>query len=399
MSNVALQRGGAPGPKGPGVARRSRLSRLAEWWGPRPILQIAVLIALAATFALLGLNLSANMARVGLHLGFDFLGSSANFEIGESLIPYAAGDAYARAILAGLLNTVKVAVVGCALATLLGVGLGVARLSSNPLLSSLVQGYVEILRNTPLLLQLFVWAAALRALPGPRQAFTPAPGLWLSNRGVFMPALDVSGATAWAGAGALALLLAAILFGSRARLRHRGAASAAAAAIAGLGAAALIWRGGLAWETPRQEGFNIEGGLALSPEYAALLLGLTVNASASVAETVRGAILAISSGQWEAASALGLTRGQTLRLVIVPQAMRIVTPVLTSTYLSLTKNSSLAVAIGYPELVNILNTAANTTGQALEAIVIMMGVYLTLSLLTSVAMNAYERRWARRERA
>jgi general L-amino acid transport system permease protein len=361
--------------------------------GDGAVTQFALLVLIVLVFQCLGSNLAANMRAVGITPGFGFLGHAANFQIGESVIPYQAGDSYGRAILAGLLNTVKVAVSGCILAMIVGVALGVARLSTNPLLAWQVQAFVELVRNTPLLLQLFFWNAVMHGLPGPRQALAPVTGVMLSNRGLFVPSIETN--SPGTAAVLLIFMIAAVVF----LAKGRRLGLAAAAGILGTGAWALAHGATLAMELPRLQGFNIAGGLSLSPEFAALLIGLVVNTSASIAETVRGGIVSVSSGQWEAGAALGLKRLQVLRLIVLPQALRVIIPVVTSSFLSLTKNSSLAVAIGYPDLVSVLNTTANTTGQALETIFIMMVVYLTLSLAVSVLMNAYNRRWKLRENA
>ncbi|AZO81737.1 amino acid ABC transporter permease [Bosea sp. Tri-49] len=388
-----------PGPKGPGLLRA-----LVEWWGERPLTQLAIFAIVGLGFALLGSNLVHNMARVGLTPGFGFLGHAANFEIGEGLIAYSAGDSYLRAIAVGLLNTVRVSLAGCILATILGVALGIARLSSNPLLSRLVQAYVEIVRNTPLLLQIFFWNTLFHALPGPRQALSPLPGVLLSNRGFFFPFIADDGATPAIPASSLLL---AVLLGValKWRARRTGRSNLKRSVVLVLVAALLpvavaaFFGAAPALDLPRLSGFNIRGGISLSPEFMALLIALVVNTSASIAETVRAGILSVSAGQWEAGRALGLSYGRIMRLIVLPQALRLIIPVMTSSYLSLTKNSSLAVAIGFPDLVNILNTTANTTGQALEAILVMMLAYLALSLAVSTAMNAYNRRWALRERS
>lgn len=399
MSDVAVVTSSAlrPSPR-----RLGRFARLAAWWGDHAFAQLGLVVAVAAVGVGLAVTLLGNMHRLGLTPGFAFLGHAANFEIGEAAIDFAAGDTYLRAFAVGLINTVKAAVVGCLAATFLGIVLGVARLSTNPLLSRSVQVGIEIVRNTPLLLQLFFWNALIHALPPPRQALAPLPGVVLSNRGVFFPA-PAEGPT---GLLVAAALLALVLAGAALVVRRRRAGPVARpvalailvlAAVAPFGAALAL---GVTpeFDLPRLAGFNIRGGLSLTPEYVALVVGLTINAAASIAETVRGGILAIPTGQWEAARALGLPPARVMRLVVLPQALRIIVPVITSSWLSLTKNSSLAVAIGYPDLVSILNTTANTTGQALEAIVVMMAVYLTLSLVTSAGMNAWNRRWALRER-
>lgn len=392
-----------PGPERPGL-----FALLASWWGEHAAAQLALLAGTALLFGLLGGNMVENMHRFGITPGFDFLDRPANFEIGESLIAYSARDSYGHAILVGLLNTVKVAVAGCVLATVLGVALGVARLSGNPLLSGIVQAYVELIRNTPLLLQLFFWSATLHALPPPRQALHPFAGVYLCNRGILMPALADGTDVGWLAAAlaASAALVAGFLRAMRRLGRRRGRPMAGGACLAArlvvaalalaLPAVALLAGPPLAVEVPELRGFNFVGGATLSPEFAALLVGLVVNASAGVSEIVRSGIQSVSAGQWEAARALGLPWGRTMRLVILPQALRVIVPLMTSTYLSLTKNSSLAVAIGFPDLVSVVNTSANQTGQALEAMAILMVTYLALSLAVSVAMNAYNRRMALR---
>ncbi|SCM76913.1 amino-acid transporter subunit; membrane component of ABC superfamily [uncultured Pleomorphomonas sp.] len=383
--------------KEPGRARPGISAFIRLWLGGWPLAQIALYLGTLLLFVWLGRNLVANMARLGLTPGFEFLEHAANYEIGESFIAYAAGDSYARAALAGLLNTIVVSALGCLVATVLGVALGIARLSVNPLVSRLVQAYVEVLRNTPLLLQLFAWNTVIHLLPVPRQALSPLPGVLLTNRGLFLPAVDAGGHGAIVAAAIVAAIVATWLVLKR-RRRLAGPAprrvvvlAYAAAVLLPVGIAAGF---GVAFapDIPTLGGFNIRGGVSMTPEFAALMLGLAVNASASIAETVRAGILAVPGGQWEAARALGLRPFAVLRLVVLPQALRIIIPVMTSSYLSLTKNSSLAVAIGFPDLVSILNTTANVTGQALEVIALMLGAYLTLSLATSAVMNVYNRR-------
>ncbi|MBZ7925139.1 ABC transporter permease subunit [Ensifer adhaerens] len=381
-----------PGPFGPGP-----VSRLRTWIGPLPLQQFALFVGVLFLFAFLGHNTAESMHRMGLTPGFAFLSHQANFEIGESVLPYSAGDSYARALAAGIANTVKVAIIGCLLATVLGVALGIARLSGNLLLASFVHGYVELLRNTPLLLQLFLWSAIIHALPPPRGAYTFLGGVYLSNRGVYLPSLSVEGlpAALWLSAVVLAVLSALILSrrlfaGSAFYLPKSAGAVLGALALCYLTLSSLGFAASV--EIPAKGGFNIRGGLSLTPEFAALLIGLVVNASASISEIVRSGIQSVKSGQWEAARALGLKPPQILRLVVLPQALRVITPLMISSFMDLTKNSSLAVAIGYPDLVSVANTTANTTGQALEAIIIIGAVYLTISLAVSAIMNLYNRR-------
>ncbi|WP_054309386.1 ABC transporter permease subunit [Mesorhizobium sp. 1M-11] len=383
-----------------GRDRPGLLSRLAGWWGPRPFIQLAVFVAVVALFWLLGANVADTMRRIGVTPGFGFLERSANFEIGESVIAFKAGDLYVWAILAGLINTVKVAVFGCVLATILGVALGVAGLSGNLLLATLVRWYVELIRNTPLLLQLFFWIALAKSFPPPRQALSAFDALFLSNRGVFVPGIIVDG---FSSRTVLLLVAIALSYGlylytayRRRRLRSGNGLAATFVLLAAAGAAFPATGATLSLDMPVLGGFNIRGGYSLTPEFAALLAGLTVKFSAAIAEIVRAGIQSVSRGQWEAARALGLHPGQIMRLVVLPQALRVITPLITSSYLDLTKDSSLAVAIGYPDLVSIINTTANTTGQSFEALAILIGIYLVLNLSVSALMNVYNRRVALR---
>lgn len=381
-----------PGPQGPGFP-----SRLRTWLGPLPLQQVLLFAGVLAIFALFGSKTADSMHRMGLTPGFGFLLHQANFEIGESVLPYAAGDTYARALAAGLANTVKVAIVGCVLATVLGVALGIARLSGNLLLATFVHGYVELLRNTPLLLQLFLWSAIIHALPPPRGAYAFLGSIYLSNRGVYVPSVTLQGLswaiwlpaillTAYASLSlARRLLTGAAFYMPKAAVTVLGSLIVCSFALTSFGLAATV-------DLPAKGGFNIKGGLSLTPEFFALLIGLVVNASASISEIVRSGIQSVKSGQWEAARALGLSPAQILRLVVLPQALRVITPLMISSFLDLTKNSSLAVAIGYPDIVSVANTTANTTGQAFEAISIIAAVYLTLSLSVSALMNLYNRR-------
>jgi general L-amino acid transport system permease protein len=279
-------------------------------------------------------NTMANLEERRIASGFGFLAREAGFEIGESaFLRYSASDSYLRALVVGLTNTLAVALIGIVTATVLGTTIGLSRLSRNFLLRNVAAAYVEFMRNVPLLVQLFFWYAVItEGMPGPREALSPLPGVFLSNRGIFFPTL----------AGA-----------------------------------------------PELQGFNFVGGAALTPEFVALLIGLATYTAAFIAEIVRAGILAVDRGQGEAAHALGLSRAQAMRLVILPQALRVIVPPMTSQYLNLTKNSSLAVAIGYPDLVSIANTTMNQTGQAIEGIATIMAVYLTISLSISAFMNWY----------
>jgi general L-amino acid transport system permease protein len=369
------------------------------------ILQVALAaFLLFVVWSALG-NMFANMKARGLVFGWDYLGRAANFAVGESLISFAPSDTYGRALVVGLLNTLKVAIVGIALTTFLGVALGIMRLSSNPLLARLVTGYIEVIRNTPLLLQLFLWYAIINSLPGPRQAVQFLPGMYLSNRGMKVPWIDWSPALWPVIAAFLGGIIGALVL-KRSFMARRAAIGKApplwpfaVCLIIGLPFLALAVQGFPATFTvPELQGFNFQGGIELSPEFAALLTGLVLYTAAFVAEIVRGGIQSVYKGQWEAGKALGMTGGLLMRFVVLPQALRVIIPPLTSQYLNLTKNSSLAVAIGYPDLVHVSNTTMNQTGRAVEAILVFATIYLTLSLLTSAAMNWYNARVAIRER-
>ncbi|MBX9595535.1 MAG: ABC transporter permease subunit [Roseomonas sp.] len=368
------------------------------------LIQAALLVALVATGMWLWSNAEANMAARGLQFGFGFLDRSAGIPIGESLIPYTPADTYRQALTVGLLNTLRVAIVGCLLATVLGVVLGLARLSTNPMLRSLTGGYIEVIRNTPLVLQLVFWHAVMLQMPSVRQALNPLPGVFLSQRGLKIPALMAD--------PALYAFLAAVAAGAigwwvllrRERARQVATGQRRPTILPGLamlvGFPLLSFAAGYVprVEWPEMAGFNFEGGLALSPEFFALLIGLVIYTAAFVAEIVRSGIQSVHRGQWEAARALGLPGGRIMRLVILPQALRVIIPPMTSQYLNLTKNSSLAVVIGYPDLVSVANTSINQTGQAIEVITIFMTVYLVMSLVTSALMNWYNARVALMER-
>ncbi|HEX5092907.1 MAG TPA: ABC transporter permease subunit [Burkholderiales bacterium] len=366
-------------------------------------LQALLVAAVAFAVWTLAANTAHNLEARKIASGLGFLQREAGFEIGESpFLSYSAADSYARALSVGLINTFRVALIGIVVASVLGTLIGLARLSRNWLLAKLAAGYVELLRNVPLLVQLFfLYALITENLPGPRAALHPLPGVYLSNRGFAfpLPAPDpVHGGMALALiAGAiLALLLARW---ARARQARTGQPFPAFAAGAGLilGLPLLVFLAAgtpHALAVPTLQGFNFAGGGALTPEFAALLGGLSLYTAAFIAEIVRAGVLAVDRGQFEASAALGLPRRRAMRLVILPQALRVIVPPLTSQYLNLTKNSSLAVAIGYPDLVSIANTTLNQTGQAIEGIAIIMAVYLTISLSISALMNGYNRRIA-----
>jgi general L-amino acid transport system permease protein len=353
-------------------------------------------------------NVAENLRRQNIVAGLGFLEETAGFDISQTLIEYSNASTYGRAFWVGLLNTLLVAALGIVAATVIGSVIGIARLSSNWLIARLAGAYVEIVRNLPLLLQLFFWyAAVLQTLPSPRQSYVLPGGAFLNVRGLHLPA-----PVAQPGFGAVALALAAgvaLAVGTWLWARRRQALTGepfpafrmGLLAILGLPLVVFLAAGSpLRFDYPVLQGFNFQGGITVLPELMALLLGLSIYTASFIAEIVRAGILGVAKGQTEAAQSLGLSKGLTLRLVVVPQAARIIIPPLTSQYLNLTKNSSLAVAIGYPDLVGVFaGTVLNQTNKhAVEVLLITMGVFLTLSLLTSLFMNWFNRRMAIVER-
>jgi general L-amino acid transport system permease protein len=351
-------------------------------------------------------NTLANLERQSISTGFGFLDREAAFEIGESLIQYSAADSYGRALCVGFLNTLIVSGIGIILTVLLGTFLGIARLSSNWLLVKLSSIYIELFQDIPVLLQLFFWYAFFyEVLPSPRQALNPIPGLFLCNRGM------IFGVPFWHEA--YKYVIAAFIIGGvavfflRKWAAKRQAASGKIFPIFKTSLALLIGLPLLVWwlagapadmNVPKLSGFNFKGGIYISPEFAALLFGLVLYTAAFVAEIVRAGIQSVGKGQTEAAKSIGLRPGQVLNLVILPQALRVIVPPLTSQMLNLTKNSSLAVAIGYPDFVSVAGTTINQTGQAIEGIALIMIVYLIFSLSTSAVMNWYNKKIALVER-
>lgn len=377
-------------------------SRAVRGW----IYQLLAVLLLILLAWFLAANTVDNMRVRGMRSGFDFLSQPAGFEIGESVFAFDSAHTYAQAFLVGIVNTVRVAVVGIVLATLLGTAVGVGRLSQNFLLRKLCEIYVEAFRNVPVLLQLLMWYFVLtNLLPPATAALQPLPGVFLSQSGLQFPIPLGSLAYVYAGIGLLAGI-ALMWWLRRAAIRRReqtGQVRAIAWPALGLLIALPLagWLAGgapTALDVPEAGTFNISGGGALTPEYLTMVIGLTLYTAAFIAEIVRGGIVAVPMGQTEAGAALGLTRAQRLRFVLLPQALRVIVPPTTSQYLNLTKNSSLAVAVGYPDLVSIANTTSNQTGRTIECIVIIMAVYLTLSLVTALAMNGYNRVAARGER-
>jgi general L-amino acid transport system permease protein len=385
--------------------RRMRLS----WTDPtfRSLVWQIVIVGIVITIGWYFVhNTADNLAARHIATGFAFLDRVAGIPIGESLLPYnPAVNTYGRALLIGVLNTLQVAVIGVVLATILGTLIGIGRLSKNWLLAKLTAFYVETLRDIPLLLQLLFWYTMLQGLPGPKQAWHIGSIAFLSNRGMKLPELDWQPAHSWALLAFIVGLIGTVLWNRRARRQQDATGVRPAvwpvALVLLIGLPVVVWAllgAPFQVELPALRGFNFQGGGTLSPEYFALMLGLVIYTASYIAEIVRSGIQAIPQGQWEAAGALGLGPGQVLRQIILPQSLRIIIPPMTSQYLNLTKNSSLAVAIGFQDIVSIANTTLNQTGQAIEGIAIIMAVYLTISLSISLFMNWYNARIALVER-
>ena len=369
------------------------------------IFQLLVLLGVALVIAVIVSNTIANLQRAGLAAGFGFLFDQAFFDINQRLIEYSSTSTFGRALLVGMLNTVLVAAMGIVAATALGFFAGVLRLSPNFLLSRLVGAYVEVTRNVPLLLQIIFWWVVLSGLPKVRDSLTVGDAIFLNNRGVRLPAPLLEPGFEWVLAAAVAGIVATVAVSRWAKRRQNRSGERFPVGWAGLalivGAPLLAYGlagAPLAWDLPEPTRFNFRGGFNVTPELVALWFALSTYTGAFISEIVRAGILSVSRGQTEAARSLGLQRGQTMRLIIIPQALRVIIPPLTSQYLNLTKNSSLAIAIGYQDLVSIGGTILNQSGQALEVVGIWMAVYLSLSLLTSLFMNWYNRRIALVER-
>ncbi len=380
------------------------------FWNDEKTRGILYQILTAAVVAFIGYylisNVQDNMAKQAIASGFDFLEKEAAFEIGETPISYSAADSYGRALLVGVLNTLKVSIIGMILTTILGTFVGICTLSSNWLISKIGTAYVEIFQNIPVLLQLFFFYAMFyEAFPGPRQALAPIPGLFVSNRGIDFAVPAAHFAWKYMGIAVIVAIILAIVISRWARRRQDRTGQQFPSFWVGLGC--VLGLPLLTWiacgaptelDMPVLKGFNFRGGENISPEFSALLIGLVLYTASFIAQIVRAGIQSISHGQTEAAMSIGLKSKHVLQLVIFPQALRVIVPPLTSQLLNLTKNSSLAVAIGYPDFVQVAGTTINQTGQAVEGVALMMLVYLTLSLLTSAFMNWYNKKIAIVER-
>jgi general L-amino acid transport system permease protein len=383
------------------VARAAPRKRIRlSWSDPRLraiVWQVVILgVVLGIAWYLIH-NTTQNLAARRIATGFGFLDHTAGIPIGETLIPYnPAESTYGRALVIGVLNTLKVAVVGMILATILGTLIGIGRLSKNWLMARLTAFYVETIRDLPLLLQLLFWYTILQGLPAPRQSLRIGDLVFLSNRGLKLPLLEWGQAHTAAMVAFLVGLVVTLVWNRKARLMQEATGERPkvwpVAIVLTVGLPVLLWAvmgAPWQWEKPVLRGFNFQGGGSVTPEFFALLLGLVTYTAGYIAEIVRSGIQAVPHGQWEAAGALGLRRSAILRRIVLPQALRVIVPPMTSQYLNLTKNSSLAVAIGYQDLVSIANTTLNQTGQAIEGIAVIMAVYLTISLAISLFMNWY----------
>ncbi|MGE0118593.1 MAG: amino acid ABC transporter permease [Dongiaceae bacterium] len=385
-------------------------ARPPAWRDPRVrsiVFQVVVALALVLFAAFIIHNTTTNLAKRGIASGFEFLRNISGFPISQSLVHYELTSTYGRVFVVGLLNTLLVSVIGVVLATILGFVIGILRLSRNWLIGKLAAVYVETLRNIPLLVQCFFWYFGLiTPLPGPRQSLSIADAFFVNARGIYTPGLVPEPGFAAVPVAFLIGIVATVVVARWAKRRQLATGQqfptgqVGLALIVGLPVlAALVTGLPWSWDYPELKGFNFAGGWWVQPEFLALLLALTMYTAAFIAEIVRAGILAVSHGQTEAAYALGLRPGTTTRLVIIPQALRVIVPPLTSQYLNLVKNSSLGVAIAYPDLVSVFaGTTLNQTGQAVECIAMTMGVYLVISLGISAFMNWYNRRIALVER-
>ncbi len=369
------------------------------------IFQLLVVLGLAAFIAFIVSNTLTNLQNAGLASGYGFLSEPAFFDINQRLIEYTSQSTFGRALIVGLLNTILVSALGIIAATLIGFAAGVMRLSPNWILSRLVTTYVEFTRNVPVLLQIIFWWAILTELPKVRDSISIGGSFFLNNRGLRMPSPILESGFGWVFAAFIVGIIATFFIAKWAKKRQDETGQTFPMFWVGLGLIIglpvivhLILGQPLSWDVPERTRFNFRGGFNVTPELIALWFALSTYTGAFISEIVRSGIQSVSKGQSEAAFALGLRPNQTMRMIILPQALRVIIPPLTSQYLNLTKNSSLAIAIGYQDLVSIGGTILNQSGQALEVVGIWMAVYLSLSLLTSAYMNWYNKKIALVER-
>ncbi len=375
-----------------------KLPKIRLWRDSRVIkivIQVIILAIVISAIAFLGSNLVNNLERLNLTFGFHFLSRSASFSIAHPPIPYYTTDPYIRALLVGLLNSLRVMFFGIIFATILGITVGIGKLSNNWLVRKLAGVYVEVLRNTPLLLQLFFWYfAVFLRLPKIDRPLVIGNLFFLTNRGLDIPWFAFSIRTGLALGCILACLLVAIIaWIKRLQAIEQGEASQPWLWLCGISLITIIllFGFGIDWVVPQLTQNSLQGGLNLSPEFATLLIGLSIYTAAFIAEVVRAGIQSVGKGQWEAAQALGLQPTAMMQLIIFPQALRVIIPPLTSEFLNLAKNSSLAIAIGYSDIYAIGNTIANQTGKSVEVLLVIMIAYLTINLLISLGMNRFNR--------
>ena len=383
----------------------SKSSKKQFWWNNAQyrslFFQVLLVAIVVGFFWFIGSNTLHNLEKRGIATGFAFLSQKSGFGILQSLIPFTDADSFGRTFLVGLLNTLLVSGLGVIFATIIGFTMGVARLSNNWLIAKIAAVYVEMFRNIPLLLQIFFWYfAVLRALPSPRQSWSAGNLAFVNIRGLYLPQPLFGDNFIYVFIAFVLAIVATVLLARWAKKRQDETGqqfnlwAAAFGLILGLPLVVFFVVGSpLSWDLPELKGFNFRGGMTIIPELTALLIALSIYTATFIAEAVRSGILAVNSGQTEAASALGLHNSKVLKLVVIPQAMRVIIPQLTSQYLNLVKNSSLATAIGYPDLVAVFaGTTLNQTGQAIEIIAMTMGVYLTISLTISALMNWYNKK-------
>lgn len=391
-------------------AGRVETTSSVAWWRDERkrglIAQLLVIAVLLLGIYIMSVNMADNLRRLGIPLGLDFLSATAGFDISFSLTSVNLDSSIGQMILAGILNTLLASAISIVLATILGFLVGVLRLSKNYLISRIATTYIEVVRNVPLLVQLLFWyVAVVQLLPNIKESVSLFDAFFISKRGLYMPRPVLEEGSAMVIGAFFIAIIVAVGIRRWAKARQIATGQQFPAFSVGFGViillpllVSMLLGNPVSWDVPQLAGFNFKGGVALQPEMTALLLGLSVYTGSFIAEIVRGGILAVSHGQTEAALALGLKQSWTLRLVIIPQAMRVIIPPLTSQYLNVAKNSTLAGIIGYPDLYSVIGTSQNQTGRAVECVAILMLFFLCLSLLISLFMNWYNKRIALVER-